>query len=579
MDAANGVVIITTKKGKKGQSKISVSSQYGFQSVLNQVEMANTEQFVTYFNENQAFLPEDSSYTLSQNQPYDTDWYEELTDIGFMSINNVALSGASENINYFFSYNNFQEDGILEDQKFGRNTIRANNSIKLFNDKLKFTTSLSAAFIKSTPKPNGAFNRAYRQAPIVPAFYPNGHFGTADVNRTTGVQGFVAGPGESIGSLNTAGNPLVDVFYTNQVNRSTDLQGMFEGELQIIDGLKATSRIGMTKSYFRGRGFNAIKDRFLNAVDPTRTEQDFLDLKAQFPENVAYANNSLNYSQNENFTYNWDSFLTYDKVWNEKHTLNAVAGLTKGKRGDFFESSVTGYEVRDQEQYWSLDLTQNANYENQAFQSLSTPVTQLSYYGRINYNYDGKYFILANFRRDGVSTFRNSLTQGSVADQKFFGNFPSVSLGWILTEEDFLADVSFLDFLKLRAGYGEIGNSRVPQNVFSFNTNAGSGNTNYIFGPNQDLVFGAGLGAPVVPISWEVTKEMNLGVEFRLFNSKLSGSVDVYDRSTDDAILNAQPILNSPNDLGFFDTGADVTNKGVEVEFKLERQYHSRFFL
>lgn len=566
MDAANGVVIVTTKKGKKGKSKISISSQYGVQSILNQVEMANAQQYVTYFNENQSFLPKKNRYYLSENQPYDTDWYEEVADIGFTSINNISLSGASETISYFFSYNNFQEDGILKNQDLSRNTLRSNNTFKFFNDKLKVTTTASAAFTKSSPKPFDAFNNAYKQAPIVPVYYPNGHFGTHDVNETTGVQGYMAGPGESIGNLNTVGNPVGQVLFANGKNRSTDLQGTVEAELQLMDYLKVTSRLGVTKNFFRGRGFNDIKGRYLQLGDPTRTEQDFLDLKAQFPENNQYANNSLNYGQNENFRYNWDTFLTFDKVFNEKHTLNAVAGITRGKRNDFFSTSITGFEVPAQEQYWSINFANSANYDNISSQGFSTPETQLSYFGRVQYNYDNKYFIQANFRRDGISTFRNSTEAGVVKDQKYFGNFPSVSVGWTVTNEEFMGDTEILDFLKIRGGYGEVGNSQVPFNVFQFNTSAGSSNVNYVFGPNQDLIFGAGLGAPVRPISWEVTKEINLGVDFRMFNSRLSAGVDLYKRSTDDAILNVQPFLNSSNDQNFFDTGADVTNKGVEVE-------------
>ena len=568
MDAANGVVIITTKKGKKGQAKISISSQYGVQSILNQVEMANSQQFVTYFNENQSFLPEASRYFLQDavNQPADTDWYDELADVGTNSINNISLSGGSDNINYFFSYNNFQEDGILSNQKFSRNTIRSNNTFKFFDNKLRVTSTASVAFTKVNPKPNDAFNRAYRQAPIVPSFYPDGHFGTADVNTTTGIQGFMAGPGESIGNLNTAGNPLATVFYANDVNRFTDLQGTFEAELQLAKPLKITTRLGITKNYARERNFNAIKDRFINAGDPALDEQDFLDFKAQFPENIAYANNSLRYTQRETFRYNWDTFLTFDKVWNNKHTFGAVAGITRGRRNDLFESRITGYEVPNQEQYWSIEFAESGIYPNVANQFFSTPETQLSYFGRLQYNYDNKYFIQANFRRDGISTFRNSTEAGSVQDQEFFGNFPSVSLGWTLTEEDFLNDFSVLNFLKLRAGYGEVGNSQVPFNVFQFNRSAGSADTNYVFGQNQNLVIGAGLGAPIRPISWEVTKEINVGLDFRLFNSKLTGAIDLYDRTTDNAILEVEPIRNSPNDQNFFDVGAEVANRGVEVQ-------------
>ena len=179
MDAANGVVIITTKKGKKGQTKIELSSFYGAKTILNPIKMANANQYVTYFNENQAAIGGGNSYQLApaSQQPADTDWYDALTDVGFSNSNNVALSGASEISSYYFSFNNYNEDGILKDQDINRNTLRLNNTLNFFENKLKVTSSLSGAFIKATPKPFGAFNDAYRQSPIVPVYYPNGHFG------------------------------------------------------------------------------------------------------------------------------------------------------------------------------------------------------------------------------------------------------------------------------------------------------------------------------------------------------------------------------------------------------------------
>lgn len=571
MDAANGVVIITTKKGKKGKTKIEFTSFYGAKSVLNQVEMANAQQYITYFNENQTAIGTDDTYKLAPAnlQPADTDWYEELTDIGFSNSNNVAISGASDISSFYFSYNNYNEDGILEDQDLSRNTLRLNNTFNFFENRLKVTSSLSGAFTKATPKPFGAFNDAYRQAPIVPAFYPDGHFGTNAVNETTGIQGFNAGPGETIGALNSIGNPLVGVFFANNLNRATDLQGIIEAELKLTDYLKFSSRVGMTKAYGRNRNFNDIRGRYVLAGDPvTETDQQFQNLQNQNPSNVQYANNSLNYTTTENFGYNWDNFLTFDKVFGEKHTIGALAGMTRGKRDDFYFSSITGYGVPSQEQYWSIQFA-NADYDNISNQTFSTFTTQLSYFGRLQYNYDGKYLAQVNFRRDGVSTFKDN--------DQFFGNFPSFSLGWVLTEEEFLSGINGLDFLKLRGGWGEIGNSRVPFNQFRFNTNNGSNNVNYVFGVNQDFTLGASLGAQVFPISWEVTSETNLGLEFRFLDSRLGGSVDVYDRVTKDAILNVRPILNGPNDANFFNEGADISNKGIEVELNWRDNINENF--
>ena len=567
MDAANGVIIVTTKKGRKGRAKIELSSFYGARSVLNQVEMANASQYITYFNENNAA---DGEYQLApaSQQRYDTDWYDEITDVGFTNSNNIALSGASDMIEYYFSYNNYAEDGILEDQRLDRNTLRANNAFKFFDNRFTLRTNVSAAFTKGTPKPLGAFNDAYRQSPLVPVRFPDGHFGTNDVNTTTGIAGFQAADGESIGSLNSIGNPAAAVFFANNKDLFTDLQGTFEVEVKLANYLNVTSRVGLTKTYGRFRDYNDIRNRFLLAGDPVfDTEERFLDLREQNPNNIQYADNSISYTTNESTRYNWDTFFTFDKTFNDVHNFDAVLGITKARRDDLFRSRVVGYSVPTLEQYWSVEFADPA-YDNVAEQSFTTPTNQLSYYGRLQYNYNGKYFLQANFRRDGVSTFRNS-TGDNQDESEYYGNFPSFSAGWVLTEEAFLNDVNGLDFLKLRGGWGKVGNSRVPFNVFEFNQTPGSrggNNVNYVFGANQDLVVGAALGAPVFPISWEITRETNIGLDFRAFDSRLSGALDVYDRNTENAILAVRPLLNSPNDTNFFDEGAEVTNKGVEVQ-------------
>lgn len=560
MDAANGVIIITTKKGKDGKMKISLDSYYGAKSTLNAVEMANASQYVEYFNQNRASLG--LTTFLSENQPYDTDWYKALTDVGFTNSNNMALSGASDMYNYYFSFNNYNEDGILKNNEYNRNTLRSNNTIKLLDDCLKFTSNLSASFVKATPKPFSAFDGAYRQAPVIPVYYPSGQFGMPFWNQTTGIATYEGAPGEIVGSLNSIGNPVSSVFFANEKNSGTDLQGVFEGELKITDYLKATSRFAASKSFTQSRIFNDTRGRWL-AADPTRTNADFDQFKANNPTSTNYTENSLSFSKYESYRYNWDSYLTFDKMFNEKHSVNAVAGITRGMRNQSTEVYMQGYDVPLQEQYWSINYT-TSDYERTVRQSYSTPIKQLSYFGRLQYNFDSKYYAQVNFRRDGVSTFKNQSDQYTGTD--YFGNFPSFSLGWTISKENFFADVDFIDFLKLRGGWGRLGNSEVDFNVYSFITNTGSSNVNYTFGPNQDLFLGAGLGREIKPISWEVTEETNIGFDFAMVKSKLSGAFNYYSRNTNNAILLVKPVLSSPGTEDYFDHGAEVTNKGVEIE-------------
>src|SRR5690606_16614935 len=365
------------------------------------VEMANASQYVTYFNENLTFQGRTSGF-LQENQPYDTDWLDETTDLGKTTINNIAISGGSETADYYFSYNNYAEDGILDQQKIARNTLRSNTSFKLFDNRLKLSQNVTYAHTKTNPKPFGAFNDAYRQAPIVPTHYANGAFGQSFYNTTTGVVGYQAGDGESIGRLNSIGNPLANVYYQNEEINMDYLQGMFDAELKITSWLKVNSRLGLTKSFSKKRVFNDIKGRWLTN-DPTRTEQQFLDNQTGSPTSVTWANNSLEYENVESFRYNWDTFFTLNKSFG-KNNFTVIGGITKDKRNDIYTTRVKDWNVPYQEQYWNIDMA-TGNYTAEASQFYNTPVHMLSYFGRIEYNFDQKYFLTANVRRDGNSTF------------------------------------------------------------------------------------------------------------------------------------------------------------------------------
>jgi TonB-linked SusC/RagA family outer membrane protein len=550
--AANGVILITTKKGQKGTVKINVDSYVGTKSILNQVKMANADQYIEYFNENQTTL--DEGWTLSTNQEYDTDWYDELTDIGMFNSNVVSLSGGSDKVDYFLSYNLYTEDGILDKQTYQRSTIRNNNVYKFFNDKLKISQNLNISFSTAKPKPESAFNSAYRQSPLVPVKYANGRYGQPFVNETTGVVTYEGNTGESIGSLNSIGNPVFSVDNTNEKDKTFRVQGGLEAELAITDYLKVSSRVGATKYYSTTRTFVDIERAWLNS-DPTRTEDEFEEYKDANSGVTTYANNSLYVGNVETLRWIWENYLTFNKDFG-KHSVEATIGGSKEKTGIGQTNSAKGYDVPEKRQYWNVDLASD-DYEKVVTQTYYTPTALMSYFGRIQYNYDSKYYLTATIRRDGSSIFKDS--------EDYWGTFPSVGLGWTISKENFMSSLQGLDFLKLRASWGKLGNQDVPLNVSQTLTSTGSSNYNYVFGPNQDLVYGAAFGTPAVGLSWEVTEEWSIGADFSMFDYKLSGNIDYYNKTNTNTILDVSPTLNSEYSDNYYAHGAKVVNKGIEL--------------
>ncbi len=554
--AANGVILITTKKGKKGKPVFSFESYYGAKTILNRVEMAGADDFITYFNEGQTSI---GSFLLEPNQRYNTDWFDELLQTGLITNNSFSVSGASENIDYFLSYNLFEEQGILEGQKFQRGTIRNNNTYHLFDDKVRIIQNLNIAYTNETPKPFGAFNRAYGQIPLVPVRYDNGRFGRPYVNTTTGIVTFEAAPGESVQVLNNAGNPVNDVFYADQQINTTTLQGQIAAELDITDDLMLTTRFGATKFYSTNRDFNDIRDQWLNA-DPRRTEE-FFDLQRTDPDgdgvvSTEYANNSYSLRRTESYRWNVEGFLTYTKEFN-KHNLSATVGLSREnyQGGEF--TFAQAYDVRPQRNLRNLGDQTSQLFQDIADGDTFQSTNLQSYFGRFEYNYDQRYYVRGVVRRDGTSDF-------ITGDDNQFGVFPAVSVGWTLTNEAFMENNSFLDNLKLFAGWGQLGNQSVPFNIQQINTGSGSRNTNYVFGPAQSLIVGAALGSPARPISWEVTEEWEVGFDFALLNRRLSGTIDYYNRLNTNAILNVRPVRNSEFLNNFFDEAAEISNTGFE---------------
>jgi len=555
--AANGVIIVTTKKGKAGTVSINYESYAGMKKILNRVKMANGDQFRTYFNENLNSLGV-TNWEINAKQPNNTNWYDELIKTGTVFNNAVNIAGGTEKVDYFVSANNFTENGILDGSKYVRNTIRNNNVYKFLNNRLKFSQNLNLTLTNATPKPNSAFTSAYKQSPLVPLMYSNGRYGIGRVNQKTGIVGIDGTAGQTIGNLNTIGNPVYEVLRQNERTNTLRLQGSFEAEFKITDYLKINSRIGANKFYSKQRIFTNIKDRWLNA-NPLRAESDFYKEKGTRPGNTSYADNSLKYENLEQFRWSWENFLTFNKTF-DKHNIEAVLGMSREKYDINSMNSQMGYNVPEQEQYWNINLAKGKSdgYDIVSLQTYYTPRALASYFGRVQYNYDSRYYLTATVRRDASSVFRNT--------GKYWGTFPSFGFGWTASNEQFMKDISWINFLKVRANYGHLGNQNIPLNAYNIYSSPESSNYNYVFGPEQNMVYGSAKGTPPVDLSWEVTKETGAGIDFTLFNN-LSGSVDYYHKKNTNTILDVTPIYSSPDEKNYYAHGAKVLNQGVEVAF------------
>ncbi|MEM6541663.1 MAG: TonB-dependent receptor [Bacteroidota bacterium] len=554
--AANGVILVTTKKGKEGKITFNFDSFFGLRSVLNRVEMANGEQYTQFFNEENAAI---GGPQLQLNQRYDTDWYDELLQTGTVQSYNFSVSGASKKINYFLSYNFYDEEGILEDSRFSRGNIRSNNTFKLFDDKVRVIQNLNITYTNENPKGFDAFNTAFRQSPLVPVRYDNGRFGQSFYNETTGIVGFEGAEGDVIGRLNNAGNPVADVFFDDVNQNTTTLQGQITLEADITEYLTATGRFGATQGFLKRNEFEPIRQQWLNA-DPTRTVEQF-EFERSDPDgdgiiSTVFANNRFETRDEEFFRWNVEGFLTFDKSFGQ-HNLSATVGLSRENFGGREILEAEGFDVFDQPRLRNLNLRTSAFFDNTVTQEFNQSTNLQSYFARAEYDFAGKYFLRAVIRRDGTSDF--------ITDENFFDNFPAFSLGWTLTEENFLKDNSVLNFLKVFGGWGQLGNANVPINVQQVNTDPDSGNQNYVFGPTQELIFGASFGSPVFPLQWEVTEEFEAGFDFAMLDRKLSGTFTYYDRNNTNAIINVQNTLNSAAEGDFLAQAAEVSNSGVEV--------------
>jgi TonB-linked SusC/RagA family outer membrane protein len=536
--AANGVVIVTTKRGTAGGTHVNYNGYVGVQTATNTVKMANAAQYAQLYNEKNALTGGAASNNLPTNLP-STDWFREVTRRTAVGQNHqVSLSGGSDKASFSLSGSYYEQKGLVYGNDYQRITARLQTDFSLTNNlkvgyNVAFTngTAHDAPGLASSVYPNQSsggniFYNAYVAPPVLQPFLANGRYGDPSLVGT---------------GLGSFANPRGQLDYFVQKSQAQTLVSSAFASLNFAKYFTARTSVGV--NYNNGTYYNYQKADSLTTVQ-------------------VYRGNVLTKGYATLSQLQWENTLTYDRTFGSDHHFTALVGSTTLRnRTEALYPSINGVQGAGGSQfyYFNLGTASTANLNNNPV-SLAT---SFSLFARVNYAYKEKYLLTASFRRDGDSKY-------SVK----YGNFPSVGLGWVLSQESFLQNSSVFNFLKLRASYGVLGNNQVANNISVLRASYLPGYTAFR-GINSLPYTGASIDTQVPPeLRWENVRETDIGLEMRFLNNRLSAELDYYNRRTVDAVFPV-PTLISPgytNSSGFLANNASFQNAGVEAALRWDSQ-------
>ena len=509
--AGNGVVLITTKRGRSGKMQVGLDSYRGFRKLINVVDMADAGLYSVYTDEARAYDGQKPLFTDYLHPKYNTDWFKEISQNGLVQNHNLTLSGGSNNADYLFSAGYFTDEGVLKGANFERISLRANNEYRPFSF-LKIGNVLNANITKSDNKSVGAFTDAYRMAP------------TAPVKDSLGNYGFLE-------ALSVA-NPVATLELANSTTKGNRLQGSIYGELELMKGLSFRSSWGYDKIESNGTSFTPIYHYGKYSND--RTE--------------------LKLSPNNQFYWVWDNTLRYAKKIGTDHNIELLAGHSSElDRRRSFEQRIK--DVPEAKNLWYI--TQGDPKTLSINEDKGSLLRRESYFGRMNYGLMDRYNLSATIRRDGSSAFPENQKRGT---------FYSVGGSWILSEEGFLKENKSVDYLKLRAGYALLGNDNISRIINNELSQLLSASNTDPYGLPGGLVSGITINQlKDAAATWEDTKSIDAGLEFGLMQ-RITGEFSYYNKLTSAYIHVPTPPVVDPD--GILSKAADVRNKGVELALK-----------
>jgi TonB-linked SusC/RagA family outer membrane protein len=527
--AANGVVIVTTKRGKKNGVQLSLDALTSIQAEPKQFKLLTAQQWATLINrlapvDNITLLPEWSNPAALRN----IDWQDEIYQKGLKQSYNVALRGGNEKIQSAFSAGFFDQKGIILGSKYKRINLSLNLDYNAYSW-LKSSSSFKYTRVDSKiPFGTGSVSSLNTLPPSI-----TGNHLTDMAKDANGNYGFY-NPVDPNTKLYA--NPLYNIETTDQKNVNNYFLATTSLEATIIAGLRVKTNLGINTSDYAGYYFTPS------------------DKRAQEQYGLGTINALANYSQsaNNNFEWLWENTISYTKTFGD-HSIDVVGGVS-AQKNTYRELSFRGQgsisdELRNVESYQELGRT-----------GYQLPYSLASQFGRINYKFMDKYLITGTVRRDGSSKF---------AKNHQYGTFPSASIAWKIKEESFLKKSDAITDLKIRASYGEVGNERsIPsfQYLSTYSTGGTEvsiGNVGYPF----NKVYQPGLILSALPnpgLKWETAKITDIGLDAAFLNGRLNLTVDYYIKDSKDFLLN----IPVPAQTGFTTAARNVgsiRNSGIEV--------------
>ena len=504
---ANGVILITTKRGKAGQSNIDFDAYYGSQTVRNKIPLLNATQYAQLVNEANINAGAAPSFTDAQiaGLGKGTDWQDEVFRTAPMQNYQLSVSGGDDKTKYAISGNYYKQDGIVRGSDFNRGSVRINMDRKI-TDKINMGTSLSLNRSKNNiivTDEEGVIRTMYKMSPTLPVRDADGNY--TFNNTATPYSAYQTNP---IYTINEILNEQI----------TTRALGSVFAEYEIVKNLKL---------------------RISGGVDLTSTKENFFE-----SDQYRFRNNRFAWV-NTVFNTAWinSNTLTYSKTFNEKHSVTLLALYER--------------------QYSKNELTQSLSEgpDLTGVNDLRTGLPRItprsdasdwgivSYAARANYGFDGKYLVTASLRADGSSKFgKNHKT----------GFFPAVSLAWVVTRENFLQDIKPLNLLKIRASYGTVGN----QNISSYQSLSLLNNNRYIFNNTKGVGFYPGT-IPNPDLKWERSATLNVGADIGLID-RINITADFYIKKTNDLLWDFPLPRTTGYDVVTKNIGS-VKNTGFEL--------------
>ncbi|UKM64276.1 TonB-dependent receptor [Flavobacteriaceae bacterium GSB9] len=503
----NGVILITTKKGKSGAAQVEFSSKYTVQSILNNLDVLNANQYRAMKSKIEATHPEVAASMIDYG--YDTDWFDEITRSPLSHIQHLSLSGGSEETTYRLSLYYTDQQGVMLNSSMDELRGNLNLTHRTLNDRLKFNVQLGLSDRKENPVNYDAFRQATKRNPTEPVYNEDGSLFE--------IQGW------------QYENPVGQLLERTRDNSASYFFGNLGLELKITDWLKAGVIGGLQKR------------RYLNG---------YYEPSYSLPQETSGRTGTASRSAGMEETKTLEATIDVNKTF-DAHVFNVTAGYS------FQEFIAEGFDAENSN-FITDDLLYNnigsgtfLTSGNADMGSFKNKNRLVGFFSRIAYNYDGKYFLSASIRTEGSSKFG--------ANNKW-GTFPAISAAWDITKEDFF-DSSTFDLLKIRIGYGVTGNqgidpylslSRLSETGFFFY------NGNFIpgYGPDSN---------PNPNLKWETKKETNIGLDWAAKNGRIGGTIDYYVRDTED-LLNLYDVPVPPN--LYEQTMANVgsmRNSGLEI--------------